>query len=256
MTDRLERAEAQLRSLLHHPIDVRKRAYFIESNPTGRRLVITDIHGCYQTFCKMLKKVKLKKKDQLFILGDMVNRGPYSLLVLEKIWDLLATGYKVYPLRGNHEQLLLSYNREKTDELSTFAGRQCSSHLLTPSGYLLPSLDRFLSLLPIYFETEKELMVHAGFNTSEKNPFEHWKDMIWIRSFRYDERKLKGKRILHGHVPKEVEVIKRNLMMGEKDIDLDSGCVKAEVPGYGVLLCLDLDTHRIYSKKNVDVVPF
>ena len=50
----------------------------------GRRLVITDIHGCAKTFKKLLDKVGLNENDQLFLLGDYINRGP-SKQVIDKI---------------------------------------------------------------------------------------------------------------------------------------------------------------------------
>lgn len=39
--------------------------------------VIPDIHGCLITFRHMVEKeINLQKNDQLFILGDFIDRGP------------------------------------------------------------------------------------------------------------------------------------------------------------------------------------
>ena len=73
----------------------------------GRRLVISDIHGCHKTFSALLKKVQLNRNDQLFLLGDYISRGPNSGKVIDIILDLRYHGFDVFALRGNHEQMVL-----------------------------------------------------------------------------------------------------------------------------------------------------
>ena len=38
--------------------------------------VISDIHGMYNKFTELLNKIKLKDTDTLYILGDVLDRGP------------------------------------------------------------------------------------------------------------------------------------------------------------------------------------
>ena len=38
--------------------------------------VISDIHGEYDLFMKMLEKIKFQDTDTLYILGDILDRGP------------------------------------------------------------------------------------------------------------------------------------------------------------------------------------
>ena len=38
--------------------------------------VISDIHGCYKEFKTLLKNIGFSSADTLFVLGDMVDRGP------------------------------------------------------------------------------------------------------------------------------------------------------------------------------------
>ena len=49
---------------------------------------IGDIQGCWQELKKLLKKVDFGKKDELWLCGDLVNRGPESLAVLRFLRDL------------------------------------------------------------------------------------------------------------------------------------------------------------------------
>ena len=37
--------------------------------------VISDIHGCYQSYLKMLEKLKIRESDTVYILGDTIDRG-------------------------------------------------------------------------------------------------------------------------------------------------------------------------------------
>ena len=50
---------------------------------TGRRFAISDIHGCGKTFIYLVEDIlNLKKDDQLFILGDLIDRGKNSILLI------------------------------------------------------------------------------------------------------------------------------------------------------------------------------
>ena len=50
---------------------------------------IGDIQGCYRDFKKLLKQMNFnKKKDTLWLAGDLVNKGPNSLDVIKYIMDL------------------------------------------------------------------------------------------------------------------------------------------------------------------------
>jgi serine/threonine protein phosphatase 1 len=180
-----------------------------------------------------------------------VDRGPYSLLVLEKVAQLINAGYQVYPLRGNHEQILLDLKRRA---LYRFAKRQYTLQLLSKKRKLLPGIKAFLQAMPYYYETDTAYLVHAGFNHRLKKPLKGWRDMLWIRDFKYSKKKLKGKTVYHGHVPIKLDQVKADLKKNSNKIDLDNGCVRAEIDGYGKLLCLNIDSGKLYSQKNVDMV--
>lgn len=249
----IKEATKILKSNLGESLDGEGRSFFVE-RPSGRRLVLTDIHGSFQTFVKLLRKLKLTKDDQLFILGDMINRAPYSILVIEKIAELLVDGYSVFPLRGNHEQLFLQFAETDHAKLQALAERQYSSHLLKQDVLPKP-IYKFFHALPFFYELEDYYLVHAGFNTDDKDPLSAWKDMLWIRSMRYDKKKLNGKKVVHGHVPTTLSVIKGDLANKKSEIKLDNGCIRAGVFDFGKLVCLDLDSGELTTKKNVDFVP-
>lgn len=63
---------------------------------------ISDIHGCYDLYSKMLDKIGFSDSDTLFFLGDAIDRGPDGLAVLR---DLMHRPNAVCFL-GNHEDMM------------------------------------------------------------------------------------------------------------------------------------------------------
>lgn len=60
---------------------------------------MSDIHGCYKMFMKMLDKLALTAEDELYILGDTIDRGSEGIrLILE-----LSVKENVHLFMGNHE---------------------------------------------------------------------------------------------------------------------------------------------------------
>lgn len=69
--------------------------------------VMSDLHGCYDQYERMLKKISFSKDDVLYILGDVVDRGPDGMKILLDI----AKRENVILFRGNHDhqaEILLS----------------------------------------------------------------------------------------------------------------------------------------------------
>ena len=66
--------------------------------------VIGDIHGCFDQFIELLKKINYKKdEDKLILLGDLVNRGPDSLSVINHC----MADSSIITVLGNHDLYLL-----------------------------------------------------------------------------------------------------------------------------------------------------
>lgn len=62
---------------------------------------MSDLHGCYDKYIKMLEKIGFNENDTLYILGDIVDRGPDGI----KIWQDIINRKNVIALRGNHDFL-------------------------------------------------------------------------------------------------------------------------------------------------------
>ena len=77
----------------------------------GYTYVMSDIHGMGELLENMLEKLSFSEEDTLYILGDMIDRGPDPAKVL----DIASSRGNIIPLRGNHEDEFISwYDNEIT----------------------------------------------------------------------------------------------------------------------------------------------
>lgn len=218
----------------------------------GRRLVITDIHGCSKTFEALLNKVGLNQEDQLFLLGDFINRGPRSKEVLDQVIELDKAGFSIYPLMGNHEETIMHIIENKPEQLKMLLKSRNSTNLLNKEKKLRKRFFRFIRSLPYYYELDKFYLVHAGFNLNIEKPLTDTHAMAWIRNFSLD-KKFNKRRVYFGHTPTTISKIRSAIESNAKSICLDNGCSHNYLgKEYGRLLCYDLDSRELFKQKNID----
>ncbi len=66
--------------------------------------VISDIHGEYDMFLRLLEKIKFSERDTLYVLGDVLDRGPHPIKVLLEMMKYP----NILPVVGNHEVMGIS----------------------------------------------------------------------------------------------------------------------------------------------------
>jgi serine/threonine protein phosphatase 1 len=123
-----------------------------ELNTQGRDFAVGDIHGCYVALDRLLKRVDFdQKKDRLFGVGDLMDRGPTS----ERFADYLdAPWFKA--IRGNHDQMMLDAERDE-GALANWHHNGGSWSLAFTASELTLWRDR-IDLLPVAIE----IMTRAG----------------------------------------------------------------------------------------------
>ena len=116
--------------------------------------LIGDLQGCNAPFQRLLQAIDFSpSRDTLYLLGDLVNRGPDSLGVLR---SLAALGDAAQCLLGNHDLHLLALS-----EGVRKPGRKDTAQdvLLAPDGKALIDWLRHRAMA---FQAHGWLMVHAG----------------------------------------------------------------------------------------------
>ena len=234
--------------------------------------VISDIHGQYDMFMEMLDKIKLKETDTLYVLGDVLDRGPHPIKTLMKIMEMP----NAICLVGNHELMALEcleflmkeitdksleeLNEKMLDNLVTWQYNGSKSTLDEFSKLdseskkdVIDFIKDFLIYERVSVNGKDYLLVHAGLgNYSPEKDIEDYSlhELIWLRAD-YDVRYFDDTYVITGHTP--TQTIEDNPHPGyiyrqNNHIAIDCG---AYYPG-GRLAALCLDTGEAhYSTPNV-----
>ena len=201
-------------------------------NP-GDVLAVGDIHGRLDLFDIFLNHVK-GSQATVILLGDLIDRGPDDLGVLERAEKLLeepeAWGLEAaYALRGNHEQMYLdacegygvsiwANNGGKYQELD-----QLSLH------------SNWIRNLPIYMVVGDTMFIHAGVfpgvDPAETLEAGRTESLVWIREPfmtvgpQLEKWTDKIKRVVHGHTPffEDDQLGQVNVNQKGDRIGIDSG---------------------------------
>ena len=119
-----------------------------------KRYAIGDIQGCYDALRALLREIRFdERRDQLWLTGDLVNRGPQSLETLRYLHSIRR---RLRVTLGNHDFLLLA--------------AACGAVALSESDTLEETLDapdaerlcRWLRRWPLIHAGAGYVMVHAG----------------------------------------------------------------------------------------------
>lgn len=78
------------------------------------RYIISDIHGCYDQYRMLLEKIQFSEKDKLYVLGDVVDRGPEPVKVLQ---DMMRRPNVIFIL-GNHDFIMYTLMKKLAVEIT------------------------------------------------------------------------------------------------------------------------------------------
>ena len=220
----------------------------------GRIFAIGDIHGCSNTFQKLLlDKIKIQKSDKIYCIGDYIDRGNDSKGVIDFILKLRKKNYQVHTLRGNHEQLMMD-SIQSEDKLKHWlkngGAETLKSFGIDSYNEMKPVYKNFFNRTKFFIKSGKFIFVHAGLNFNSAFPFEDKQAMLWIRDFEIDKQRLGNRFIIHGHTPISLEQITKQ--QSARAINIDGGCVYKDKEELGNLIALNITEGKLIAARNID----
>ena len=218
---------------------------------------ISDIHGHYGLFCRLLEKIKFGDGDKLYVLGDIIDKGPDSI----RLAKLLFSMKNARCIAGNHEYDFLKYYRALMKETEDYAWVMKELREYFSDGELLDwdTVNEF-DFLPFHVETDTFIGVHAGIPVTDGKliPVSRAsaEELVYDRRFKETELLPQGgKCVIYGHTPVRAltgrdEILlypRKNCNPGRTDITdyckihLDTGVYLS-----GVLGCLCLNDCKAF----------
>lgn len=187
--------------------------------------VISDIHGHYDKYRQMLELIDFKDSDTLYVLGDVLDRGPNGIKILQ---DMMLRP-NVIPILGNHEYMaMLSLSwmmQEVTEEnLDTLdmekmkgieewmlvGGEQTISEFrklsMEEREDILDYLSEFGLYEVVHAGGETFILVHAGLTNfaPDRDLYDYDLSELIFQKPQYDKVYFQDKYLVTGHTPTRV----------------------------------------------------
>lgn len=140
---------------------------------------ISDVHGCFDEFQRLLDLVSPTSDDIVYVMGDMIDRGPKSAEML--VWSIDEAPDNFRFLLGNHEDMALCacgrmpgsvvlVSEEGIDPWCFNGGAQTTRELIEITDYdwrrevMVPWLQALSPYTVVQVDGRPIMLVHAGFN--------------------------------------------------------------------------------------------
>ena len=120
---------------------------------SGRLIAIGDIHGCHAELAELLERLAPAPDDRIVLLGDLINRGPDSIKVID-----IARTLNAVSLLGNHERRLLGYWHTKDRSLLKETDEETFARMRPGDWAYLETM-----ILTHYAPEYGTVFVHGGF---------------------------------------------------------------------------------------------
>ena len=211
--------------------------------------VLSDLHGQYDKFMDMLKLMKFNDNDKMYILGDIFDRGPDPL----KILDYIICKKNIDFIPGNHEYMFLEfYNTYDARLWSYNGGKTTMTQLMKRGEDYLKALYDYLTKLPLVKVHDKFILTHAGlylpknqnqYTLQEILSLQNAEFNLWSRSNINNERQYKDYTVICGHTPTlyvDPDQYQMSIVRRKGTIYIDCGATFSD----GRLACLRLEDNK------------
>jgi serine/threonine protein phosphatase 1 len=112
-----------------------------------RKIIIGDIHGCYDELLELLNQISPAEDDLLISVGDIVDRGPKSL----PVFDFFQNRENAIVVMGNHERKHICGSLSLAQRITQYQ-----------SGKDYTRMKTGMKDFAYYFEDEDIIIVHAA----------------------------------------------------------------------------------------------
>ncbi|WP_297636044.1 metallophosphoesterase family protein [uncultured Clostridium sp.] len=234
-----------------------------------RVFITSDVHGGFNELIEGLEKIKFKEDDKLYILGDILDKGPDSFKVL----NYVMSAENISLIKGNHEymlQLAIEEDERIRDYINT-EGKKKIEKIKKMGNEYFEKVYKYIKNLPYYIILNDDfLLVHGGIdidiNDSKEEVLKRLENTeveeeilinrsLWIDTFDKELKKedfgSKAFNIIIGHTPmqnifkKINEIGIRENKFGKKVICLDTGVFSSYKESQGRLSFIQLDKEGI-----------
>lgn len=187
--------------------------------------VIGDIHGCLDPLDRLLDKIERCATDvhphlktSLIFVGDLIDRGPKSAQVVERLSRYTHPKISTEFIMGNHEEVFLDVLSGNLDAMISWfewGGREASrsygvdnlgqfqispKQVLTQLQQRVPEAHlEFLSSFKPYHLFGDYLIVHAGIRPKVALEDQDERELRWIRERFLNYKGQFPYKIIHGH---------------------------------------------------------
>ena len=211
--------------------------------PPGERVyAVGDIHGCADLLDDLLARIEADNAARgpartiLIFLGDLVDRGPASAAVIERLYQLAAARPDTHFLLGNHEEVFLESLKGEPKALRMFC-RIGGRETIMSYGVAAADYDRmdfeelhaamcdkvpeahqtFLGRFEDMVVIGDYVFVHAGIRPGTELDMQRPSDLRWIRNPFLNHDRPMEKIVVHGHT------ISQDLDVQPHRIGVDTG---------------------------------
>lgn len=159
--------------------------------------VLSDIHGEIDRFHKMLDLIDFSSEDTLYIIGDVIDRGPEGVALLQEIKNTP----NMVLLLGNHEYIMLDYFAPTATEVEIRRwNRNGNEPTLVAWNRLTPEQQEELLSYVRSLPSSLDLTVNQrDFHLVHGFVADNVHDQVWLRPMPDWENPLPGRTVIIGH---------------------------------------------------------
>ncbi len=237
--------------------------------------VVSDIHGEYDLFMGMLERIHFSEQDILYVLGDVLDRGPHPIKVLLEMMKYP----NIIPMIGNHEVMGLTCLRflmqEITDDniskitdhpaiVQKLINWQMNGSVTTTDEFhkldmetreqVLHYMEEFILYEELTVGDTEYILVHGGLGNFEPDrPLEDYDldELVWTRPD-YEMAYYDDIYVITGHTPTQaIEANDRPGYIYRKHNHIAIDCGACRYDGRLGAICLETGEEFYVEKEKI-----